>query len=232
MTPDHLGSLGDVQAAFSVQLHRADLGAPVAACAPWTVADLARHLGGIYRWAAGMAQGEASDDAVPVEPHGPGAVIGWYDANAALLHGVLTRLGPDAPCPTLVGPGTAAFWHRRQLHESVIHLWDLLTAADRGLVLDPLVTADTVDEVVSVMQPRQVRLNRMAPLRVGVELRASDAERSWLLGDARAARAIVVGPSLTLALLLWRRITPDHQDLAVSGDPTALAAALSQSLTP
>ena len=51
-----------------------------------------------------------------------------------------------------------SFWHRRQLHETLIHLWDLRTAGGLDLVVEPMLWADTVDEALTVMHPRQVRL--------------------------------------------------------------------------
>ena len=111
-----------------------------------------------------------------------------------------------------------AFWHRRQLHETLIHLWDLRTAGGLDLVVGPVLWADTVDEAVTVMHPRQVRLGRASAPPVRLGLAATDLDRTWSLSaaaDAPAARAATLtGPAEALALLVWRRIGLD--------DPTAL----------
>lgn len=252
-----LDALAAAQDAFATLLAEADPAAPVPGCAPWTVTDLALHLGGVHRWAAAMARREDDDGADPVEPREPDALRAFYREQADALQDTLRSLGPDAPAFTLVGPGPAAFWHRRQLHETLVHLHDLAAAA--GVphpVADPVLWADAVDEVVTVMTPRQVRLGRMAALDRPVGLVADDAGRSWLLGapadgqpgpaDARpeaaaeattpsvpdAAPVTVAGPARALALLLWGRTPADDPAPTVTGDRAALDAALAGPLTP
>ena len=51
-----------------------------------------------------------------------------YAQCAAELRSTLESLDPSAPARTLLERGTVAFWYRRQLHETLIHLWDLRTA--------------------------------------------------------------------------------------------------------
>jgi len=98
----------------------------------------------------------------------------------------------------------------------------------------PEVWADTVDEVVTVMQPRQVRMGRMPRLPSPIELAASDVERSWRLdtADEGPAAAQLRAPASVLALILWGRRSPDQADIEVSGDWGLLRAALSEPLTP
>ncbi|WP_431837815.1 maleylpyruvate isomerase N-terminal domain-containing protein [Cellulomonas sp. Y8] len=178
-----LDALAAAQDAFAALLAEADPAAPVPGCASWTVTDLALHLGGVHRWAAAMARREDDDGVDPVEPREPVALRAFYEEQADVLQHTLRSLGPDAPAFTLVGPGPAAFWHRRQLHETLVHLHDLAAAAGAPHpVADPALWADAVDEVVTVMTPRQVRLGRMAALGRPVRLVADDAGRSWLLG--------------------------------------------------
>ncbi|WP_158375494.1 maleylpyruvate isomerase N-terminal domain-containing protein [Cellulosimicrobium cellulans] len=252
-----LDALAAAQDAFAALLAEADPGAPVPGCAPWTVTDLALHLGGVHRWAAAMARREDDDGADPVGPREPDALRTFYREQADVLQATLRSLGPDAPAYTLLGPGPAAFWHRRQLHETLVHLHDLAAAAGAPHpVADPVLWADAVDEVVTVMTPRQVRLGRMAPLDAPVELIADDAGRSWLLGapadgqpgpaglrpeaagDATAPSApdgapvTVAGPARALALLLWGRTPADDPALTVTGDRAALDAARAAPLTP
>jgi hypothetical protein len=195
-----------------------------------------------------MARGLETDDSDPTEPREPAAVRRFYDEQAHLLRATLRELGPGAPALTLIGPGPAAFWHRRQLHETLVHLTDLRgstgaatpgdalgdTVADT--VAEPEVWSDTVDEVVTVMAPRQVRLGRTPGPSRAVGLVATDTGRAWVLapaGDpAPEAPVTVAGPSRSLALLLWGRVGPDDATLHVTGDRTALDDALSGRLTP
>ncbi|WP_217614273.1 maleylpyruvate isomerase family mycothiol-dependent enzyme [Cellulomonas sp. GbtcB1] len=252
-----LDALAAAQDAFAALLAEADPAAPVPGCAPWTVTDLALHLGGVHRWAAAMARREDDDGVDPVEPREPSALRAFYREQADVLHHTLRSLDPDAPAFTLVGPGPAAFWHRRQLHETLVHLHDLAAAAGAPHpVADPALWADAVDEVVTVMTPRQVRLGRMAALGRPVGLVADDAGRSWLLGGPAdgqpgpagagpeaaaeaatpsvpdAAPVTVAGPARALALLLWGRTPAVDPALTVTGDRAALDAALAAPLTP
>jgi len=194
------------------------------------VRDLVVHLARIHHWAAGQAS------RTPETPLGRGPFVleDLYASCAAELRETLAALGPDARAWTLVGDGPASFWHRRQTHETLVHLWDLRTAGGLELAVDPALWADTVDEVVTVMQPRQERMGRMEPLDAPLELVADDTGRSWLLGAPTVPEpsVTVTGPADALGLLLWGRTTPDDARLRVSGDAAALADALGRRLTP
>jgi uncharacterized protein (TIGR03083 family) len=147
------------------------------------------------------------------------------------------ELGPDAVGSTLLGPGPASFWRRRQLHETLVHLWDVRTPAGLGVDVAPEVWADTVDEVVTVMQPRQVRMGRMEPLPAPIALVATDVRAAWRTAsvhdDHDKAAVEVRGPASDLALMLWGRRAPDDvPSLVVDGDRAVLDDALGRRLTP
>jgi len=129
-----------------------------------------------------------------------------------------------------------AFWYRRQLHETLIHLWDLRTAGGPDLVVAPVIWADTVDEVVTVMHPRQVRLGRAPAPAVRLELAATDRDRTWSVSASPTApegrTATVRGPAEALALLVWRRITLDDGRLSVDGHEAVLTAVLDDLFVP
>ncbi len=227
---DHLAELVTVQAAFLDGVRRSDPTLPVPWCGRWRVRDLVVHLARIHHWAAAEARRERE---VPLG-RGPFDLPRLYEECARELVETLTALGPDAVSSTLIGPGPASFWRRRQLHETAVHLWDLRRASGEDLTLPADLWADTVDEVVTVLQPRQVRMGRMASLAAGVALVAEDAGRSWVLpGSDGAGRAVTVtGPASAVALLLWGRLPLDVAPLAVSGNDAALHAALAERLTP
>jgi uncharacterized protein (TIGR03083 family) len=226
---DHLALLELVQRELHGTIDLVPADAPVPSCGRWTVTELVDHLAGIHHWAAAMARGE---DEEPLE-RGTVPLAEHYARCAHEVTATLAALGPDAPGRTLEGPGPASFWRRRQLHETLVHLWDLRTAGGLGVDAAPEVWADTVDEVVHVMQPRQVRLQRMPALDVPVDLTALDAGRTWRLGPGGVApRVAVAGSAESLALLLWGRRTPGGPHLAVAGDGAALDGVLAQPLVP
>jgi len=227
---DHLTILGGLQDEFLATIPAVDPSTPVPWCGRWRVRDLVVHLSRIHHWAAAEAR---RSHETPLG-RGPFVLDELYASCAAELRDTLAALGPDAPSRTLMGTGTASFWRRRQTHETLVHLWDLRTAG--GLPFDaPSSTwADTVDEVVTVMQPRQERMGRMEPLTAPIGFVAEDAGRTWLLGARTVAEpsATVTGPAEALALLLWGRADVTDARLSVTGDAGALDDALSRRLTP
>lgn len=235
---DHLALLSTTQAAFLASIADVDPEARVPWCGRWRVRHLVVHLARIHHWAAAQARRGRE---VPLG-RGPFVLEDLYGRCAAELRDTLTELGPDAVSSTLVGLGPASFWRRRQLHETVVHLWDLRTAGGLPLDVAPPVWADGVDEVVTVMQPRQVALGRMPALATVLELTAEDVGRTWRLGavgnrpagghdDAGPPVVRVTGPAGSLALLLWGRLEPDDASLHVT-DHAVLRGVLDHRLTP
>lgn len=228
---DRLARLAELQSAFASSIDQVEAATAVPWCGSWTVRDLVEHLASIHHWAAAMARGADVEPLPACDDH-----EGRYRECAAELIDTLRRLDPEAPARTLDHGGTVSFWHRRQLHETLIHLWDLRTAAGRDLDVDPALWADTVDEAVTVMHPRQVRLGRAPAAHVRIGLTATDVDRSWTLPAAEEAvsepAVTVSGPAEALALLLWRRTGADDPRLRVVGDTTALAAVLGDRFVP
>lgn len=225
---DHLAVLGDLQDQFLASIDLVDAATPVPWCGRWRVRNLVVHLARIHHWAAGQARRRQE---TPLG-RGPFVLTDLYASCALELRTTLADLGPSAPAWTLDDSGVAAFWHRRQTHETLVHLWDLRTAGGLPLDVPPEVWADTVDEVVTVMQPRQERMGRMEPLPAPIELVADDTVGSWLLGGTGEPAAQVEGPASALALLVWGRTTPDDAVLGVTGDREALDDALASRITP
>ena len=231
---DHLDLLRRAQAEFLSSIGEVDPATPIPWCGRWRVRNLVVHLSRIHHWAAGQA---AKRQETPLG-RGPFVLDELYAAQATELRETLERLG-DTEGWTLVGNGPASWWRRRQLHETTVHLWDLRASAGLPVDDDPLVWSDTVDEVVTVMQPRQEAMGRMQPLDAPVRLVATDAARSWLLGapapvadghEGADPRVTVEATAQDLALLVWGRRGP--QDVRVVGDAQALDEALSRRLTP
>ncbi|WP_040339529.1 maleylpyruvate isomerase family mycothiol-dependent enzyme [Candidatus Blastococcus massiliensis] len=223
---DHTAALAREQEAFASLASDAPGDLPVPACGTWTAEVLVRHLATVHRWAA-LAVGTDDTEALPdVRPVFRSTSAADYGAAAAELRAALAD--PARPCVTLTGPGTAAWWTRRQVHETLIHRLDLTAALGREATADPAVAADCVAEVVDVLQPRQVALGRMAPLDRGVRLTAPSG--SWVLGPDPVAE--ITGSEPALALLVWRRMRVDDERLTVTGDRAAAAAVLAQPLVP
>lgn len=235
LTPDdYFVTLGVLQAEFAAALKQADPDVPVPSCDDWSIGDLADHLAGVHHWAAAMARDE-DEEPLPV----PLDLVAAYEAQAAELRETLSALGPEATGRILNGltedgRGPVSFWFRRQVHETLVHLWDIRAAL--GLAppeATPELWADTVDEVLTVMYPRQVALKRTRKVVTRIELTATDIDQTWAIGAPNAVQKVsVTGSARDLALLLWGRTTPRSADLTVIGDEAALAEALSRAIVP
>lgn len=227
---EHRAALAGQQQRFLALLHRVDPAAAVPGCPGWDAATLTAHLTGVHRWAAAMARTPPGtpdhllpDDADP--PPAPDPAAEYARAATGLLDALAD---PHRPCATLTGAGTAADWARRQLHETLVHTWDLADAAGLPRWGAPDVVADAVGEVLDTMHPRQVRLGRVPAPRVAVELLGS---RRWTLGEGPVT-ASVAGPDADLLRLLWRRTGWSGAGLVVRGDADRAAELLSGRLTP
>jgi uncharacterized protein (TIGR03083 family) len=88
----------------------------VPTCPDWTVRDLARHIGGVHRWAANYVRGrreyveETLDEVVGTWPDDV-ELVGWFrEGHAALVEAL--RVAPDdLACFTfLPAPSPRAMW--------------------------------------------------------------------------------------------------------------------------
>lgn len=227
---DLLARLADLQEHLHAGLLAVDEQTPVPGCPGWSVGDLGEHVAGVHAWAEALVRG--AEDVRP--PQRTTSVPEHYARQAARLHRTLSALAPQTPVRTMSGTGPSAFWRRRQTHEALVHLHDLHRAA--GTVMpDPghELWADAVDEVITVMHPRQLRLQRTAAPEVSLRLEATDADAAWqLVGEDPAPAATLRGSARDLALLLWRRLDLDAAGVDVTGDPQLARRELSAALTP
>ncbi|WP_049897489.1 hypothetical protein [Nesterenkonia massiliensis] len=93
------------------------------------------------------------------------------------------------------------------------------------------VWADGIDEVVNFFYPRQVRLNRISPLRAGVMFNAEDVQRRWVIGSpAGQPAASLTGSAEDLALTLWGRARGEN--LHMTGDRTVVRELRETAVTP
>jgi uncharacterized protein (TIGR03083 family) len=219
--------------AFGELLRHRDLSNPVPDCPGWDVGDLARHLSGIHRWATNAIVSGAPGDE-PVGPVERDELVAWFDSGATRLLEVLRTTDPLTPTWTFgPKPRLVEFWLRRQPHETSVHLGDARRALGVDAPVDPAFAADGVDEVVTMLIPRQVRLERIPPLPHAVRLELTDTETSHVLrtgDDASDPTASVAGTAHDVLLALWRR-TPIEK-LTIEGDAAAARAVFALALTP
>jgi uncharacterized protein (TIGR03083 family) len=214
------------------------LTAQVPSCPDWTVGELARHLGAVYHRTR-MNAGSAG----PAEPWGPAAVpdeapaggdptvVSWFGEELAQIEAFLDALDPDLPAWNWAPQArTAAFWHRRQAHETAIHRWDAQLATRLPEPLESKLAGDTVAEALDTFLPSGRRRHPREATGL-VHLTATDLGQEWFVrlrgsgvalldtdtlldDDAHPARAAASGTASDLALALWGRIAFDVVDTA------------------
>ncbi|HEX7302573.1 maleylpyruvate isomerase N-terminal domain-containing protein [Lentzea sp.] len=213
--------------------------AAVPSCPKWTVLDLVRHIGEVHAWAA-EAVVTAPDAGRPgwvQAPEGWDEALSWWDDAAGLLVSRLRSVSPDSPAWTFQGSQVAAFWARRQAHETAVHRLDAELATGHEpptLLFDPEFAADGVDEHLTVMVPRQLVRGQVVERTGRLVVHAADAGRTWqvwlaagepvvvtdVLDSAVDADTTVAGTADAVYRALWGR--PSHA--IVTGDASLLAA--------
>ena len=247
---DHLAEFERTAAEFAAVLDRVDPAAAVPGCPDWTLADLALHLGSGQRWAASiLLSGKAQK--VPEVLRTAISWADWYAGTTAALVAAIRAVDPDEPCWNFAPVDQrAGFWARRRLHETAIHLVDVIQAGkaageqvDEGLVVvPPEIAADGVDEVFEVFLPRMVARGFAPAVTRQVGVRATDTGHEWTLtpvsqGDpphverGRAVgEAVLSGTASELDLCLWKRLP--GAALTVEGDAGAASDFLAARATP
>jgi uncharacterized protein (TIGR03083 family) len=248
-TGDLVERYADAADRFATAIGSTDLRAPVPSCPGWSAYDLVVHLGNVHAWAATILETRrrAAEHGDRPRSARPRAASRWYTGKADDLLHVLRATPPDEPCWNFAyGTGVTGFWHRRQLHETTVHQVDLDLAARRRVVLDPVQSADGVDEVLTVFLHRMHDRGHVARLHRPVALVASDTGDVWTLAprpDAEPSveRGTSVAPSIddrvagradVLYRLLWKRLAPDDPAVVIGGDRDRVLGFLGSRLVP
>lgn len=159
----------------------------------------------------------------------------WFDEGVDQLLNVLGSVDHQTECPNFNpgSPSQAGFWYRRQLHETVVHRWDVERALDCETTIDSITATDGIDEYLDVFVRTRGKQTLIAPLGL-----TADTGRSWTLspaakpgridiahGRSSVVAANIAGPPAALLLLLWGRQDLSETDLSIEGD-TAVATSL------
>jgi uncharacterized protein (TIGR03083 family) len=238
--PAHIAAVRDEGARMADAVAQADPDGPVPTCPDWTVRDLARHTGGVHRWATGFVRGRTE----PLDADLPEVVgtwppdtelAAWLAQGCADLVTALTAAPDSLQCWTfLPAPSPRAMWARRQAHETAMHRVDAELAA--GLPLSPwspAFAADGIDELLSLFVPRR-STGLQADPPVTLVVRCADVDAAWALrldghgvtttpataADEEGAACTVTGRAGDLFRALWNRAGPD--DLRISGERAVL----------
>ncbi|TYL45742.1 maleylpyruvate isomerase family mycothiol-dependent enzyme [Nocardioides sp. BGMRC 2183] len=200
-----------------------DLAVPVPACPEWTLAGLVDHLREVHWWAAHAITEQSPDGSAPPVGLDRDALVAGYVSAAEHLLDIFRATPAQTPAWTFGTDRTVAFWLRRQAHEVTLHLRDALQALGRTAEwsIDPGFAWDGVEEVATVFYPRQVRLERTAPLPGTLRLQAEDLDETLDLGQGEPY-GVISGPAADVLLTLWRRRGADDAVAAELLEKTAV----------
>lgn len=215
----------------------ADPATPVPTCPPWSVARLVKHTGVVHRWVTHMVTARSGErvDRRDVEaglPADEAAYPAWLAAGAAPLMVALRSAGPGAGVWTWGAEQRSSWWARRMLHETTVHRTDAELALGIEPVVDPVVAADGIEELLTNLPAAPRPGEHLAELPQGesLHLHATDSEGEWVIrftdgtvtwsrGHEKATTA-VRGPVGLLLGVGYGRVPGSDPRLAVSGDPS------------
>lgn len=190
LSPAHYAEvIGQESARAADALDRAPASAPVPSCGDWDAADLAFHLAEVQDfWSQVVAHAPAGpDDAEDTERRPDDELVAFLRSRTDALLSALRSHHPDEPCWSWSSTGGTVEWvYRRQAHEALVHRVDAEQAA--GLpVTDPgvVLAGDGVDEMLAVMVSGLPEWAGFTADGARVRLRASDAEREWVVAFGR-----------------------------------------------
>lgn len=151
---DYIEAIRTESARFARLIDEIRQDAVVPSCPGWSVADLTWHLLEVqYFWASIAVDLLQSPETVVdlVRPADPALPAMFRQETDRLVHAVSSR-SPEEVCWSWHDAGHTIGWvRRRQAHEALIHRVDAELAAGDPSTLDPVLAADGVDEILSVM---------------------------------------------------------------------------------
>lgn len=191
--------------------------APVPSCPGWDLTALVGHLGGVHRWALDSVRDGTMPDRWPAQYGPDGADLAtWLVEGAEELAEVLDRSDPDAPSWNPFGTDQiAAFWPRRQAHETMVHRHDAELAVGSLTPFPAELASDGIDEFFEVLVPVRHSRPDVAPPPGSLHVHCTDVAGEWLVrfGDEgyemrrehAKGDAALRGPATSLLLHLWGR---------------------------
>jgi len=245
---DYLDHLARESARFGSVLSATASDAQVPTCPDWNADDLLWHLSEVQWFWGTIVRDDvdvtAAEEMKPPRPANRPGLEAFYQSASRELGAALANTPPDTPAWTWADDKTVGFIRRRQAHEALIHRLDAELTAGVRSGMDPLLSADGVDEAVRIMYGGDVPAwGKFVPDETGtLRIQATDTGDSWHLSlgqftgtdpddqrsyDQRAIRvadkdpgtdtaATFAGTAADLDCLLWGR--PTQGTIERSGD--------------
>lgn len=253
---DYLDHLARETARFALVLDGTPAQAQVPTCPGWNADDLLWHLAEV-QWFWGTIVSEkiltGGDLARITQPERPVTRAGlrqFFASASTDLGELLAGSEPETPAWSWASDQTVGFIRRRQAHEALIHRVDAELTGGSRTSMDPLLSADGVDEALRIMYHGEppawgsFAADNARSLRVS----ATDTGGSWHLtlgqftgtdpddqrsydeagfraaetDDGSQTAATISGTAADLDCWLWHR--PALSPVSKTGDESALSA--------
>jgi uncharacterized protein (TIGR03083 family) len=229
-TNEHIGCLHREAERFAAVLSdvaaAGRLGTTVVTCPEWTIRELAEHTAGLYRWSAALVADsvvvETWRSQLPIEyPAGDDEVVPWFRDGGTAMIDTFSAAPVDRRVWVWGADPHARFWPRRMLHETVVHLADLLVTIERQPDIDLAIAVDGLDEFLTNL-PCTARwgapVDRLRGAGETMLLQPSDTSETWRVRfdptgfwwdrGGEPADATVSGTAADLYLFLQGRQRP------------------------
>ncbi|MEU4251494.1 maleylpyruvate isomerase family mycothiol-dependent enzyme [Amycolatopsis sp. NPDC026612] len=215
-----LTALGAEGGLLADAVRTAPIEAPVPACPGWSIGEVGRHVGSLYRMVRRrLADGRSPDD-WPRDPAPGQSLQAFLQKGLTELLDELAAHDPEERADTWwPADRTYGFWCRRMLHETVVHRVDVEQAAGaepRGVPDD--IAVDGIDEVLTLWFGQKLPMLGLTGTKAGsVGVRAG--AHSWIARagpvtteawrcsaeEAEAADDVVTAGPAQIYLWLWGR---------------------------
>ncbi len=213
----------------------ADLGLPAPTCPGWTLGDVVRQTGEMFRWIEPIVHGQANRQTgfhhLDISgPDSPAERIDWLVSTGRTLLTSLRAADPDRPMWTWGSEQTARFWARRAYFNTAIHRADLELALGELPSFPAGVAVDGVQEFLQILAYAAEVSPRIAMLRgKGEILRLLGPEVCWRIelnprgyewrqtgGAGPADTTITARRPDDLLLFVWGRVGEPR--ITITGD--------------
>ncbi len=224
------------------EVARGNLDKQVEHCPDWDVAGMLNHVAGVYRFITANVENVGADAPASVDredvPDGDGIVDYFIEKHAALV-AALRAVDPKAEAWNWGTGSTVDFYHRRMLHETAIHQWDVENAAGtagaKSEFFDADVAHDGIDEVIEVGMQASPRGPRSEFPSGSLHLHRTDGDGEWMLQGTDDGLVVtqehgkgdcaVRGTASALYLYMWGRVAADDEaTIQIFGDEELVAA--------
>jgi uncharacterized protein (TIGR03083 family) len=216
MTIDHPRYVAELAERLG-ELVAADPSRAIPECPGWTAREVLGHLGRVYAMVAAMLE-RRSEEMLPPGPEASPPDQGiddWFAERRRVLCSLIESTKPTVPLWTWGRDRTAAFYRRRMVHETAIHLADLERAHGSELEIDRAVCVDGIDEYFEEVLPFGLARRGASPPPGSLHLHATDGPGEWMIrvdaGEVALshehAKGDVAwrGPACSLYFAVWGR---------------------------